>query len=50
MMAKVTTQKIMKELHSNALASEWSAQLRPATKAVISRKRIVFRTCMAGAL
>jgi hypothetical protein len=50
MMAKVTTPKTMKELNSMLSERRVNTQLRPAMKAVISRKRMVFRTCMAGAL
>ena len=47
MMANVTTHKMRKLDRLRVLASEWSAQLRPDTNAVSSKKRTAFRVFMA---
>jgi hypothetical protein len=49
MMAKVTTHKMTKLDKLCVVASEWSTQLRLATNAVSSKKRMAFRMCKVGA-
>jgi hypothetical protein len=47
MMANVTTHKMTKLDRLRVLASEWSAQIRPDTNAVSSKKRTAFGVFMA---
>ena len=47
MMANVTTHKMTKLDGLRVLASEWSAQIRPDTNEVRSKKRTAFRVFMA---
>jgi hypothetical protein len=53
MMANVTTHKMTKLDKLCVLASEWSAQIRPDTSAIGSRKKMTFgvfmaQRCLAG--
>ena len=47
MMANVTAHKMTKLDGLRVLASEWSAQIRPDTNAISSKKRMAFRVFMA---
>jgi hypothetical protein len=50
MMANVTTHKMTKLDKLRVLASEWSAQIRPDTNAVSSKKSTAFRVFMASTM